>query len=151
MSETIKARLIAACYEYADQRIATARIAMEQAQAAANEEGKSSAGDKYETGRAMMQIERDKAAEQLADSLKLRQALDALDTDTRSATVRPGSLVISTDQSIFIAIGIGKINIDGKEHLVVGPGSPLGKMLLNKSLNDTFRFVNGEQRIVKIW
>lgn len=151
MSEAIKAKLMAVCYEYTDQRITTARIAMEQAQAAANEEGKSSAGDKYETGRAMMQIERDKAAEQLAESLKLRQALDALDIVMPSNSVRPGSLVMSTDQFIFIAIGIGKINVEGKEYLIVGPSSPLGKTLLNKSVNDTFHFISGEQRIVKIW
>ena len=49
---------------------------MVNAQQAANEEGKSSAGDKYETGRAMMQIERDKAAQQLDEALKLKNIID---------------------------------------------------------------------------
>ena len=44
---------------------------MANAQESANAEEKSSAGDKYETGRAMMQIERDKAAQQLNESMKL--------------------------------------------------------------------------------
>ncbi len=63
--ESIKTRLLALCHNYVDQRITNSKQAMDDAQAAANEEGKSSAGDKYETGRAMAQIERDKAAQQL--------------------------------------------------------------------------------------
>ena len=65
---TLKHELILRCHQYADSRIATARQAMSEAQTAANEESKSSIGDKYETGRSMMQIEGEKAAHQLAEA-----------------------------------------------------------------------------------
>ena len=55
---------------------------MVNAQEAANEEGKSSVGDKYETGRAMMQIERDKAAQQLDEALKLKNIIDQISIET---------------------------------------------------------------------
>ena len=41
------------------QRIAAATLAIENAQSAANAEEKSSAGDKYETSRAMSHLEKD--------------------------------------------------------------------------------------------
>ena len=57
-----KKQLYDLCQAVVQQRIDTARHAMTAAQESANEEGKSSAGDKYETGRAMAQIERDRHA-----------------------------------------------------------------------------------------
>jgi hypothetical protein len=83
-NSTVKSKLLAMCIEYVEQRISSATTAMQNAQEAANEEGKSSAGDKYETGRAMMQIERDQAAAQLDESLKLKRTLHQIGA-TRSS------------------------------------------------------------------
>ena len=63
------------------QRIGTARHAMENAQAAANEEDKSSVGDKYETSRAMGQIDSEMNARQLEEArreLALLQKIDII-------------------------------------------------------------------------
>ena len=54
------------------EKIRVAETAMQAAQASANEETKSSAGDKYETGRAMAQNDRDMYARQF---LQLKQEL----------------------------------------------------------------------------
>lgn len=51
-------------------RIAMAKSAGDNAQAAANSEDKSSAGDKYETGRAMGHLEKDMYARQQAENVK---------------------------------------------------------------------------------
>jgi sortase (surface protein transpeptidase) len=56
----LKTRLHSLCVSYVGQRIETAQRAIAIAQASANEETKSSAGDKYETGRAMAQLEIEK-------------------------------------------------------------------------------------------
>ena len=68
---------------------------MNDAQLSANEEGKSSAGDKYETGRAMMQIEREKAANQLEEALKLKRIIDQLQPDVHHEIATLGSVVIT--------------------------------------------------------
>ena len=49
----IKFRLHAACQTFIEQRMAAAAQAMQAAQESANSDTKSSAGDKYETGREM--------------------------------------------------------------------------------------------------
>ena len=59
---SLKDQILNKCREYVNVRIATAKQAMDNAQQSANEEGKSSAGDKYETGRAMMQMKTPQAA-----------------------------------------------------------------------------------------
>ena len=72
---TLKKLLHEKCEEYIAKRIATAQNAMDEAQRAANEETKSSAGDKFETGRAMMHLEKQKNAFQLGEALKVQQQL----------------------------------------------------------------------------
>ena len=83
----LKQRLVAECKRYVASRIETANQAMINAQKAANEEDKSSVGDKYETGRAMMQIERDKAAQQLDEALKLKNIIDQLPMEKESEKI----------------------------------------------------------------
>ncbi len=147
---SVKERVLQECKDYVNQRITTATQAMDQAQRAANEEGKNSAGDKYETGRAMMQIERDKAARQLDEALKLRDVLDRINPGIRHEKVSLGSLVITGSRKIFVSIGIGKLNMNGEDFLVVGPASPLGNVLIGLKDNDTFAFNNSSDTIIRI-
>lgn len=147
----LKHQLLDACREFVEKRIVTATTAMNDAQRSANEEGKSSAGDKYETGRAMMQIERDKAANQLDEALKLKRAIDQIRPEIQHERILPGSVVFTDLFKVFIAIGAGKINIEGEDFLVVGPQSPLGKELMGRGINDQFQFNNKPNRIVKIF
>lgn len=142
MSE-IKVQLHAKCLAYIDQRIDVARKAIEEAQASANEETKSSAGDKYETGRAMMQLEIEKNSTQLAESLKLKRSLLEINTEQTTSTVQRGSLVITDQYNYYIAIGAGQIEIEGKVYLTVSPVSPVGAKLIGLKVGQSFQ-MNGK-------
>ena len=145
-----KQQLLVQCKLYIDSRIATAKQSMSDAQEAANEESKSSVGDKYETGRAMMQIERDKAAQQLDEALKLKAVLDHISLENVSEKVILGSLVVTNSKKIFISIGIGKLMMEGEDFLVVAPLSPLGKMLMGLKVNDQITFNKEQLTILQI-
>jgi len=147
---SLKKKLIAYCKDWVAERISVAQVAMDNAQAAANEEGKSSAGDKYETGRAMMQIERDKAAQQLAEALKLKQLVDGLLETGNTDEVRLGAIVQTTRYHFFVAISVGKISLDGIDYLLVSPQSPIGKLLLGKKPGDSIAFNRLEEGILRI-
>ncbi len=146
----VKKKLISFCRDWVAERISVAQIAMDNAQEAANEEGKSSAGDKYETGHAMMQIERDKAAQQLEEARKLKQIVDGLNEAAHTDMVRLGSIVQTTRYQFFIAISIGKISMDGIDYLFVSPQSPVGKLLVNKKLGEHILFNQTEEQIHRI-
>jgi transcription elongation GreA/GreB family factor len=139
----LKTQLLLRCQQYVESRIATARRCMDDAQEAANDEQRSSAGDKYETSRAMMQIERDKAAAQLSEALRLRNTFSQILPENNSQKIVLGSLVTTKTKKIFICIGIGKLNLEGEDILVVAPTSPLGAVLMGLAINDKFNF-NGE-------
>lgn len=120
------------------------------AQASANEEGKSSAGDKYETGRAMAQLEIEKGSGQLAEATKLKQTLERVPVKAGSLVVQSGSLVYTNQANYFIAIAAGQFVVEGVTWYVISPVSPIGASLKGLSAGDTFRFNQKEILIEKV-
>ena len=140
MGHSRKTALHALCLQLVEQRITTAKDAMDAAQAAANTEGKSSAGDKYETGRAMMQLERDQHARLLAEALKLKQALDNLDPSRTHQKIQSGSLCLTSAGNYYISISLGKLVHINEEYIALSPVTPLGSSLIGLQAGDTFEF-----------
>jgi transcription elongation GreA/GreB family factor len=136
----LKEELYKLCEEYIDKRIQSSRTAIDEAQMSANEETKSSSGDKYETGRAMAQLEIEKNSQQLKESLKLRSALDQIRIDVVAPAVQPGSLVVTDRGIFFVAISLGKISHRGKTYFVIAPASPLGLKLSGAKVGDIVEF-----------
>lgn len=144
----IKFRLYQLCERHINDRIDALRRAIEDAQTSANDETKSSAGDKYETGRAMAQLEIEKNSGQLLEALKVKQALANIRWDERFETVRPGSLVITDRVALFIAVSVGKVSLDGNTYLVISPTAPLALQLMGRGVGDRGMF-NGQSFTVK--
>ena len=132
--------LLAQCQAHVQERIDAARQAMEAAQESANSESKSSAGDKYETGRAMAQIERDRYAHQLDLALTMAQELARINVDKDYLTVQPGCLVSTNRGAFFIGISVGKLTLDGSDYFAISSVSPIGAALLGRQVGDTVLF-----------
>lgn len=123
-----------------DTRVQAAQEAMQNAQDSANEETKSSAGDKYETGRAMAQIERDRHA-QLYDQLRQERAvLDRIDPDFVFKRVGLGALVKTSVGVFFVSISAGMVEVERQKIIAMSPQSPLGASLMGKQVGDSFLF-----------
>src|SRR6185437_13229113 len=101
-----KKALMKRCIEILEQRIDASNNSMQNAQAAANEEEKSSAGDKYETGRAMNHLEKDMHARQLAANKNDMANLMSVNCEKIYNAVAPGCFVKCTGTSFFIAAGL---------------------------------------------
>lgn len=136
----VRKQLFDLCNAFADARITSAHEAMQQAQEAANAEEKSSAGDKYETGRAMAHLEKEKAMTQLAEANKLKTALSKINPTQRGTQATLGSVVITNKSNYYLAISAGKLMAAGKEYLALSPASPLGAQLTGCSAGDTITF-----------
>jgi len=134
----LKERLYKMCIDYVQNRINEARQAIDNSQDSANEETKSSAGDKYETGREMMQQETDRNQAQLNEANKLMLALTKITYNTTPAVIEAGSLVNTNNGGFFIAISAGSFSADGKTFFVVSPASPIGVKLMGKKAGDEF-------------
>jgi len=106
---------------------------------ALSSETKSSAGDKHETGRAMLQLEMEKAGQQLAGINQMKMVLARIHIDFTS-TVKLGSLIMTDHANYFLAISAGEISIEGVTYFAISSGSPIGKLLLGKQVGDTVNF-----------
>jgi hypothetical protein len=105
---------------------------------------KSSAGDKYETARAMLQIELDKSEAQLAKLRTTQNELERINTARKYEKAEAGSLVITSQGNYFISIGIGKLDVDGTSFYAISLASPLGLVLKDKIAGDTINFQGKE-------
>lgn len=143
----LKKALFAACESYVNDRIKTIEEAMRNAQSAANDETKSSAGDKYETGRAMMHLEKEKLAGQLSEAAKMKKALDLIDRERVDTVAGLGSLVRTAGASYYIAASVGKLQVEGEIFFAISPASPVGQQLLGKQAGDTFSFAGRTRKI----
>jgi transcription elongation GreA/GreB family factor len=128
------------CISVIQDRIAGLITAMADAQHAANEETKSSAGDKYETARAMNQLEKDMLARQLTENKKELAAMMEVDISGDHETTRAGSLVSCGEMDFFLLGGLGKMVMDGVTVFVISPNAPLAQSLLGKKKGDAFMF-----------
>jgi transcription elongation GreA/GreB family factor len=150
MNSDEKIKAYALCQEYLSAKIESVREAIRNLQSSANEETKSSAGDKYETGRAMAQLEIEKSAAQLAELLKQKTALDAITVNKIYTTVQPGSF-ITTDQGIyFLSISAGKISLVEKSIFCISASSPVGSKLLGLKAGDNFSFNQRNFKILEV-
>lgn len=125
--------------------------AMEAAQESANDQSKSSAGDKYETSRSMGQLDRNMHARQYEQARQERTILERLESMAEPDTyerVAVGSLVQTTAGYFFIAVSVGAVQINGQTILAVSAASPIGMALMGSQVKDTFLF-KGKKQIIR--
>ena len=138
-------------YNYCEQKI-NANIAliddqMKAMQDAANQETKGSAGDKHETGRAMMHLEKEKLAGQMNALMKQQELLSKIQVKPDDQA-QLGSLVDCSIGKVYLAVAIGKAQVEGEDYLIISTASPIGRLLIGKKAGDEIVF-NGKKIEVK--
>ena len=146
----LKKELYLTCLDLTNERIELAEEGLKQAQYAANNETKSSAGDKYETGRAMMHLEKEKLSSQLSEAIKMKKVLNLINPEKASEIVELGSVVIASNANYYIAISAGVMRVEEKDYFGISPVSPIGQQLMGKKDGDTFSFAGKTQSIERI-
>jgi transcription elongation GreA/GreB family factor len=147
----IKQSLIEQCEEFVQQKIDVSEKLMNEAQESANDETKSSAGDKFETGRAMMHAERDKSAQQLSEAIKVKMKLDILKRTASSDKIAFGSVVMTSFGNYFISISAGRVIVDDEKYFAISPQAPLAQVFLQKKASDTIEFNDRKIKILEVF
>lgn len=146
-----KTSFYAACLAHVHLRLDAARTGMAAAQESSNSETKSSAGDKYETGRAMAQQERDRHAAQFHEAQKMLADLQKINPERISNTVRAGALVTTSLGLFYFSISAGKLTTAQKqEFLAVSSVAPIAVALHGKQAGEEVLFNGRPVRIEDI-
>ncbi|WP_405294796.1 3-oxoacyl-ACP synthase [Algibacter sp. Ld11] len=136
----IKQNLFNLCLEFIDSRFQTIQNTINEIQESLTSETKSSAGDKHETGRAMLQLEREKAGNQLAEINKTKVALSKIDISNTSQTVGLGSVIYTNQANYYIAISAGELIFNNQKFYAISPNTPIGLLLMGKTVNNIIQF-----------
>lgn len=113
---------------------------------AANNETKSSMGDKYETSREMVQQEINNLQIQLNENLRAKNSLKLINTNSQSV-VGLGSLVETETGFFYIAVSLGEISFQEHMIFVISTESPLAKAMHGKRKGEGFSLNNSKQTI----
>ena len=140
MDSSVKQRLYEFCKSFIENRLMRINSNIDSLQEALTSETKSSAGDKHETGRAMIQLEREKLGNQLAEAQLLQELFKKIPPNKKTSIVGLGSLVITDQQNYYIGISAGELKLDGVSYFAIAPNTPIGKLLLAKVVDDVVVF-----------
>lgn len=128
------------CLKFVENRYQTIQNTISEIQESLASETKSSAGDKHETGRAMLQLEREKAGNQLAEIQKIKQSFSKINIQNTSSCIGLGSLVKTSNNNYFIAISASAFSVDSMKIYAISPNTPMGQLLMGKSVGDEIIF-----------
>ena len=132
----LKQHLFNDCSQFVEKRLKIIKNTIHDIQESFDSETKSSAGDKHETGRAMLQIDLEKALYQLSEIQKIKDILRMVDVNKSSETVRLGSVVFTSKSNYFIAISAGNISIKDQQFYAIATDTPIGMLLMGKKVGD---------------
>jgi len=146
----LKLQLYKLCQDFVENRRKTIQNTINEIQESLTSETKSSAGDKHETGRAMLQLEREKAGQQLAEIEKLNESLSKINTTFSSKTVGLASVVFTTQANYFIAISAGQIEVNKTKFFAISSNTPIGLLLMGKTVGDAVVFREQTIKILNV-
>ena len=145
-----KEQLYKHCLELVRIKTADIQSAIRAAEESSEGETKSSAGDKYETAREMMKQELDRLGRQLREAQLLEQRLQKIDPHKVFEEVRQGSLVQTDAGSYYLAVALGKINLEGQEIVVLSPEAPMARLLLGRKKGDVLSWNDKKMKLLRI-
>ncbi|WP_111707123.1 GreA/GreB family elongation factor [Lutibacter citreus] len=136
----IKEKLLKECFLFVEKRMETIEKIITSNKNDLLSETKSSAGDKHETGRAMIQLEMEKAGQQLSEVNLMQEILHKIDIKKTSEFGCLGSLIKTTNGTYFLAVSVGQLKVENENYFAVSTQSPIGKQLLGKKVGETIPF-----------
>ncbi len=113
-------------------------------------ETKSSAGDKFETGREMMQQSLSQLESQ-KDLLRRQLQLCSEISLKASSRVSSGSLVVTELHQFYIGLALGKLQLNGTDYYLLSEKAPIAQAMLGKTVGEKLRFRNQQLQIKAIY
>lgn len=152
MSEKTELRLdlVSYCTRFVEDQINHVQEVINSAKESAKNESKSSAGDKHETGKSLLQLEQENNAKLLNNMLSQKPVIKLLQDFIPTDKIELGSIVETSIGTYFIAIGIGVVKLDHGNYFVISPTAPVGKLFAGKQVGDVVKFNGKDIKIISV-
>ena len=145
----LKQKILDACFEQQTKVMENLKVVMEEVADSAEEYGLPK--DLYDSYRNQMMSKREMFAQQL---LKITEQVDILrrvDIARTYTQIRFGAVVITESQHLFIATGIGKVNVEGEEYFVISAMVPFYSAIDGKKAGDSYEFRGKKEKILEVF
>ncbi|MFC2186028.1 3-oxoacyl-ACP synthase [Peijinzhouia sedimentorum] len=139
------------CLNIVAEKLKSTKEEMNLTKEASFEETKSSAGDKFETGREMMQQEADKFTRQIEELNKIYRLIDTLNLSKSSEKIEAGSIVKTNLNTFFISASLGMVDFQGEKLMLISAISPLASALLDKKAGEQITFNSRTYTIEEVY
>lgn len=134
----IKEQLLAKCVDRQMQSIDELQKEMDEAQRMSNEYGQPK--DRYDAFRTKLLRQKDMYAQQQAKAILVLNTLKKISLKEELKKVEFGAVVIMNKQNLFVAAGLGKIELNGTDYFAISPQVPIFKALADKKIGDEVVF-----------
>ena len=145
----VKHKVFEAVLKAQEEATELARQAMTEADQAAQEEVNTM--DIYESYRTQYLQKSEMFARQFQKATEQLEIIRRIDPNRKCDTVEFGAAVITSKQKMFVAIGMGKIEVDGDTWYVISPQVPIFAAMKGKKEGDEFTFNNVKHTILQIF
>lgn len=144
---SIKEKLLEVHYEMLDGKIDVFQDMIRTMTEDAQNDAKSSAGDKHETTLSKMHIEQENLSNKIREALAAKEILKRIDSKKKSEVVGFGSLVKINAIYLFVSTALPKVFIDDYSVLAISEDAPLIKLLWGKKVFDEVTYNGSVFRI----
>ncbi len=147
----LKKKLLEKSLQVQNERVETARNAMETAEQGANDE-EPSTEENVDSVREQLRNDREMYAKQFGEAVSGLNTLRRIQVEQFVENVALGA-IIKTDmpQNLFISINVGKIQIDEGTFFAISLESPLAKELTGKKTGESILFRDKKLKLLEVF
>lgn len=135
----IKTQLLELCNQYANKRVSGYRNEIELIKESIENNDKVS-NEEDDSGNSKLLDDLEKNMNYLNDANKMREQLKLVRPNLVSDVAVLGSLVKTDSMTFYIALSMGKVELEGSEYYIISLASPLGQLLKLRKKGDQFKF-----------
>jgi len=146
----LKQKVLFQALEKINSKIKELEIIADEVKLSLLSDTKSSAGDKHETARAMVQLEQEKLNKQLGEFLQMKSILSQINPEILHRQVGQGSLIHTSLGWYFLSVGLGQISVEETIVFALNPQAPLGKQLMGKRVGEELVFNGNKFEILEV-
>lgn len=134
---SVKERIIEACISKQKQIAEEAEKAAKELQEQVNAYGQNK--DRYDSFRTKLTRSKEQLQMQQLQAMNACKALYQIPKEAKQQ-VEHGAVVITDKQRFFIAVGLGKLDMDGESYYVISALAPIYAAMKGKKEGETFTF-----------
>jgi hypothetical protein len=145
-----KASFLNEMHERIRRGISETSVILDDIQESIDSETQSTAGDKHDTSRELMQQEKNKVAQNLRNQISLDSLVLRLKKVVVSNEVSFGSLVLTNVGWFFIGLPLGRIRFEDEDILCISGNAPAAKILESERVGASIKMNGKSIQILRI-